>query len=314
MGIFDKLLEKGGNEKDKPSIRKLKKNRDIDGLNKALEHSNKGVRRDAAQALAYLAKFSGVASESSIKPLEKVLIDDYWFARTYAALALGWLAEAGIASESRIEPLKRALSDSHNQVRKDAAEVLSSLAESGVRKKHRINKEEISKVKIMTTKDAVRFMEEELNIKMVIVPKEDILRKKFVDVEPILFYITEKIKETQKFPVLMRILVDGYNEDPRLLLEIPEVIEWFGDLHSKYSYLPYFLDEETIPLYYYIVAIYKDKRGITPTKDVIKELGEFFGETWTENDFQGSKIIKERERENSSCQKYCQSSYYNGNL
>ena len=148
MGIFDKLLgrkeqSKGkiSGEKDKPNIRKLRISRDIDGLNKALEHSNKGVRSGAAHALDYLAQCSKLASESSIKPLEKALNDNYWFVRDRAASALGWLAKVGVASESSIEPLENALTDSNGAVRDSAAKALSKLAVAGVRKKYGIKKE-----------------------------------------------------------------------------------------------------------------------------------------------------------------------------
>jgi len=117
---------------DKPNIRQLKKNRNIDGLNKALEHSDKKVRGAAAQALARLAG-SEIVSKSSIKPLENALKDIDWYTRYCAVLALGWHAKFGVASKSSIEPLENALNDRDGAVRGEAAKSLRELEEAGVR-------------------------------------------------------------------------------------------------------------------------------------------------------------------------------------
>ena len=110
MGLFR-------SKNDKPNVLKLRKNKDIAGLTKALEHSDKKVRHTAAFHLYYFARFEGKASDSSIKPLENLLEDSSWYTRNIAADALYWLAEAGVASESSIEPLQKACYENHASLR-----------------------------------------------------------------------------------------------------------------------------------------------------------------------------------------------------
>jgi HEAT repeat protein len=88
----------------------------IPGLLKALEHSNKDVRWDAAEALAK------IGSETAIPGLLKALEDSDWYVRRNAAFAL-----AKIGSETAIPELLKALEDSNKYVREKAVEALGKI-------------------------------------------------------------------------------------------------------------------------------------------------------------------------------------------
>ena len=109
---------------------------------------------------------------------------------------------------------------------------------------------------------------------IVVIPKEDILRNNFGTVQKVISSLIEEIKITKRFPTLVRLEIDGYNNDPRELWEIPEVISWYGNLHFKYGFLPFFLDEGSIQLYLSHVMIFKDDHY---SYSDLEELEEIYG-------------------------------------
>lgn len=73
----------------KPNVKKMEKKKDVEGLIKALEHKNKGVRRNAATALGRLG------DADAVEPLIKVLNDKDFYVRGDAAKALGEIGKKG---------------------------------------------------------------------------------------------------------------------------------------------------------------------------------------------------------------------------
>jgi len=84
MEIFD--LSKG-----KPDIKKMKENKDVDGLIKALEDEN--ARMGVAEALAKIG-------EPAVEPLINAIKDEDKYVRSFVAIAL-----ANIKDERAVKPL-----------------------------------------------------------------------------------------------------------------------------------------------------------------------------------------------------------------
>ncbi|MCG2718901.1 MAG: HEAT repeat domain-containing protein [Nanoarchaeota archaeon] len=99
-------------------VEKMEKNRDIDGLIKALKDSNWKVRWDAANALGRLG------DKRAVEPLIKVLKDTDPNMRVWAAMGLG-----NIGDERAVKPLINALKDSNTGVRVRASEALERIGE-----------------------------------------------------------------------------------------------------------------------------------------------------------------------------------------
>jgi hypothetical protein len=91
MGIFDKLF--------KPNVEKLKKERNVNGLIKALRHKDSLIRLRAAEALG------SIRDKKAVEPLIQALLNDEdpWVRRK-AALAL-----ENIPDKRAVEPLIQAL-------------------------------------------------------------------------------------------------------------------------------------------------------------------------------------------------------------
>ena len=102
MSILDRFL--------KPDITKLKKNRDIKGLAKAVTHKDADVRRAAADALGKMRV------KKAIDPLISALSDQDGYVRESAAMALGKIKDTRIR-----EPLAKRLEDDWLEVCRHAA-------------------------------------------------------------------------------------------------------------------------------------------------------------------------------------------------
>jgi HEAT repeat protein len=110
MGLFDGLF--------KPDVEKLERNKDVDGLIKALGYTKDSqVGYDAAKAL-------GKMGISAVDPLIAALRDSEWVVRRNAAKALG-----AIGDSKAVDPLVTALKDSHDSVRLEAAEALGAIGD-----------------------------------------------------------------------------------------------------------------------------------------------------------------------------------------
>jgi len=103
------------------NIEKMEEKSDVEGLIKALKHSDPGIRQAAADALCK------VGDSSAVIPLISALKDNEWVVRRYAAEALGVIGD-----QSAVEPLTEALEDpfiefGYSPVRKVAADALKQL-------------------------------------------------------------------------------------------------------------------------------------------------------------------------------------------
>lgn len=110
MGIFSKLF--------KPNIQELEKRRDVEGLIKAVNHGDRGVRISAAEAL------SKIKDKKAIEPLIKALNDEDGDVRSSAAEALGKIKDT-----KAIQPLTKAFKDGYRRVREEAARSLIKIGE-----------------------------------------------------------------------------------------------------------------------------------------------------------------------------------------
>jgi HEAT repeat protein len=102
----------------KPNVEKMRKNRDVEGLIKALRHRDNLVREEAAAALC------GIRDARAVKPFITALKDESsknQFVRRDAVKALGRIGDA-----RAVEPLSEALWNDYS-VREAAAEALEKI-------------------------------------------------------------------------------------------------------------------------------------------------------------------------------------------
>ncbi len=95
------------------------------------------------------------------------------------------------------------------------------------------------------------LIREPARLVLIAVPREHVLSKSF---EMVIWFI-----ETQSLPQLsignkdypkMSLSIDGYNDDPRELKDIPEVIQWFKALNEAHAYIVYFMTPSTVQEFY----------------------------------------------------------------
>lgn len=112
-----------------------------------------------------------------------------------------------------------------------------------------------------------------IGISYVIVEKADIL-KKSVPVF-LLDYINlislPQIKSGDGNYSKMVLTINGYDNDARPLWDIPEVVEWYRELHTKHPYMPLFLTPGSVQVYFQVLrpiaysiipAEYRDKKDL----------------------------------------------------
>jgi len=136
MGMFRKFF--------KPDIEKMERNRDIEGLIKAMRYPNGGVILEAQRALARVGEPAvqpliralktkdfrrgalmalGMTGDArAIEPLTEALKDEDIVLRIIAAVALGKIGDARV-----IEPLTQALKDEDEGVRTGAKNALEKI-------------------------------------------------------------------------------------------------------------------------------------------------------------------------------------------
>lgn len=85
--------------------------------------------------------------------------------------------------------------------------------------------------------------------------------------------LADEIKQRRQVPWLIQLLVHGYNQDPRPLPEIPEVVKWYASLSVAYSYLPYLLDVDSILVYFRTLA--SNSRSFVET-GLVTDLGPVY--------------------------------------
>ncbi|MBR9700154.1 hypothetical protein GOV09_06870 [Candidatus Woesearchaeota archaeon] len=109
------------------SIDRMKRKRDIDGLNRALQDTDSEKRHEASYALACLAKDDDFGHPSSLPFLEDALFDSNSEVRENAVGAIGYLAKLEIGRESTFFKLARATKDSDSKVGNNAIIALKEL-------------------------------------------------------------------------------------------------------------------------------------------------------------------------------------------
>ncbi|MDH5361939.1 MAG: HEAT repeat domain-containing protein, partial [Aigarchaeota archaeon] len=149
-GIFDLF---------KPNVEKLKSERDVDGLIKALKHKHIFVRSRAVEALG---KIGGARA---VEPLIQTLNDEAWHVRGAAAAALGEMGD-----KRAVEPLVQALKDEGElswHVRERAARALGKIGEPAEEPLIRALKNESRDVRL-TTAWALGYIGDEEAVKSLV--------------------------------------------------------------------------------------------------------------------------------------------------
>lgn len=80
----------------------------------------------------------------------------------------------------------------------------------------------------------------------------------------------EVLAGNTSFQILL--FVDGYNDDPRELWEIPEVLDWYLVLYRLYPQLAFFLDPGSCRLFFYMVLRMLSDSTENPTSDLSVEV------------------------------------------
>lgn len=100
---------------DKPNVERLRENKDVDGLIRALEHTDKDVRHEARKAL-------GRIGQPAVEPLIQALkVEDEWL-----RVNIAW-AFARIGDVRGIEQLNQLLQDKSRHVRISASNALKEI-------------------------------------------------------------------------------------------------------------------------------------------------------------------------------------------
>ena len=88
----------------------------------------------------------------------------------------------------------------------------------------------------------------------VVIPQADILKKSFsVLLNHINSVSLPQIKSEDGNYSKMVISINGYDNDARPLWEIPEVVEWFKELHKEHPYMPLFLSPGSVQVYFQVL-------------------------------------------------------------
>lgn len=81
---------------------------------------------------------------------------------------------------------------------------------------------------------------------------------------------------TGRITHLVSIGVAGFGKDTRELYEVPEVKNWFFELHKKLPYLPFWLTEDDIPFYYATVTAGVDQSYLDSVKLKVGVTSRYF--------------------------------------
>ena len=97
-------------------------------------------------------------------------------------------------------------------------------------------------------------MTKSIGISYVVIAKADIEKK---SVSVLLDYINlvslPQIRSGDANYSKMVITINGYDNDARPLWDIPEVVEWFRELHTKHPYMPLFLTPGSVQVYFQVL-------------------------------------------------------------
>lgn len=80
------------------------------------------------------------------------------------------------------------------------------------------------------------------SIAIVLITRNEVERGTVGDVVHRLMTISDDPRATKHLAGRVVLQVDGYNDDPRELMEIQEIREFFADIHKQWRYWAHFLD------------------------------------------------------------------------
>ena len=112
------------------------------------------------------------------------------------------------------------------------------------------------------------------------ISNQSVQRKDLHDIEDIINAAINKIQNSAKI-YLCNLTISGYDNDPRELVEIPEVRIWCREAHAKAPYLPYLLANDSLEFYLFslidleVTSRDYDKRKVQvfiKSKSQLKEL------------------------------------------
>ena len=111
-----------------------------------------------------------------------------------------------------------------------------------------------------------------IGISYVVIPRADILKRSFsVLLRHIDSISLPQIRSGDRNYSKMVIAINGYDSDVRPLWDIPEVVEWFKELHTKHPYMPLFLSPGSVQVYFRVLKLiaysilpseYRDKKDL----------------------------------------------------
>lgn len=106
-----------------------------------------------------------------------------------------------------------------------------------------------------------------------VVSKDMVMKKDFSDLLKFIDSVSlPQIKSGNSNYSKLVLTIEGYDNDSRSLWEIPEVVEWYKELHIKYPYIPLFLSPGSVHVYFMILKPiirsivpdeYRDKNDFT---------------------------------------------------
>jgi hypothetical protein len=86
------------------------------------------------------------------------------------------------------------------------------------------------------------------------IPKAHVLNKNYSMLLDFINSISlPQIKSGDKNYAKIVIAINGYDNDVRTLWNIPEVVEWFKELHMKHPYMPLFLSPGSVQVYFEVL-------------------------------------------------------------
>ncbi|GEM_PF-5708771 len=97
--------------------------------------------------------------------------------------------------------------------------------------------------------------EKKIGTSYVVIGKMEIARKNYSFLTEFINSISlPQIKSGDGNYARMVIAINGYDDDVRSLWDIPEVVEWYKDLHNHHPYMPLFLSPGSVQVYFRVLG------------------------------------------------------------